>query len=148
MNPFLLGMGNLQLPKSAQQLNPLLLAYLGDSVYEVYVRYHLLARGFVKPHELQKEAVQYVSAVAQANVCRQLESHLTEEELDVLRRGRNAKSGSVAKSASVIQYRYSTGFEALVGYLYVIGNQARLDDLMQIVLRMIDEEREETTGGN
>ncbi|MDQ0418235.1 ribonuclease-3 family protein [Croceifilum oryzae] len=134
INPYLLGMGGTGLPKPPSQIHPLLQAYIGDSVYEVYVRYHLLAIGVVKPHELQKRAIQYVSAVAQAKASRIIEGGLTEEEANVLRRGRNAKSGSVAKSASVAQYRYSTGLESLIGYLYLSGRQERLEQLMKQII--------------
>ncbi|TCP68771.1 Mini-ribonuclease 3 [Baia soyae] len=134
INPYLLGMGGAGLDKSPSHIHPLLQAYVGDSVYEVYVRYHLLAIGVVKPNELQKRAIQYVSAVAQAKASRIIESELTEEEADVFRRGRNAKSGSVAKSASVAQYRYSTGLESLIGYLYLSSRQERLEQLMKQII--------------
>lgn len=139
MNSFLLGMGETALPKPPSQLNPLLQAYVGDAVYEVYVRYHLLSIGIVKPNDLQKRATQYVSAIAQAKASRVIESELTEAEADVLRRGRNAKSGSVAKSASVTQYRSSTGLEALVGYLYLTGQQDRLEQLMKRIIEALEE---------
>lgn len=139
ISSFLLGMGDMVLPKPPSQLNPLLQAYIGDAVYEVYVRYHLLAIGVVKPHDLQKRATQYVSAVAQAKASRVIERELTEMEADVLRRGRNAKSGSVAKSASITQYRSSTGLEALIGYLYLTGQQERLELLMKQIIQALEE---------
>ncbi|MBA4495868.1 Mini-ribonuclease 3 [Paenactinomyces guangxiensis] len=124
--------------KSPRELNPLLLAYLGDAVYEIYVRYHLIAAGLFRPQDLQREATRYVSAGAQAKVCRRIESELTDEEMGILKWGRNAKSGSVPKNARVSDYRYSTGLEALIGYLYVSGNEQRLQELMQLILEQVE----------
>lgn len=137
-HPMLLGMVPPPLSKSPLELNPLLLAYLGDAVYEMYVRYHLVAKGIFRPQELQRQATRYVSAVAQAEVCRQIQSDLTEEETDILRRGRNAKSGSVPKNAKISDYRYSTGLEALIGYLYLSGNEERLQQLMQQIFEQVE----------
>jgi ribonuclease-3 family protein len=134
----LLGMTEPYGLKSPREHNPLILAYLGDSIYEVYVRYHLVAKGIFRPQDLQKEATKYVSAVAQARVCRQIETTLSEEEMDILKRGRNAKSGSVPKNAKVSDYRYSTGLEALIGYIYLSGDQGRLTQLMQLILELVD----------
>lgn len=134
----LLGMTEPLCIKSPREQNPLILAYLGDAIYEVFVRHRLIAQGIVRPHDLQKAATRYVSAVAQATVCRQIEVMLTEEESDILRRGRNAKSGSVPKSAKVSDYRTSTGLEALIGYLYLMQNEARLQEIMQMILTHIE----------
>jgi ribonuclease III family protein len=128
----------------AKVQNPLLLAYLGDAVYELYVRYHLLAKGIVRPQDLQKEAIKYVAAVAQARVYRQIEATLAEAERDIVRRGRNAKSGSVPKHTKVSDYRYSTGVEALVGHLYLGNDLCRLTQLMQLILAEVD--KGENTG--
>jgi ribonuclease-3 family protein len=128
--------------KAPGELNPLLLAYLGDAVYEVFVRYHLVAKGIFRPQDLQKEATRYVSAVAQAKVYRALEADLTEEERGILKRGRNAKSGSVPKNAKVSEYRQSTGLEALVGYLYCKGEEERLNQLMKKTIALVEKEIE------
>jgi ribonuclease-3 family protein len=124
--------------KSPHELNPLLLAYIGDAVYEVFVRHHLLVKGIARPHEVQREAVRFVSAPAQAALCRVLEPLLSEEEKEVLKRGRNAKSGTVPKHASVSDYRLSTGLEALVGYLYCAGNEERLHELMREMINQVE----------
>jgi ribonuclease-3 family protein len=123
-----------RLPKSPGELPPLLLAYLGDAVFELYIRWHLAARGIMKPAEWQKSAVRYVSAPAQARALKRLEPLLTEEEKQIVKRGRNAKSGSSPKNASVSEYRHSTGLEALVGHLYCLGNGERIGELMQIII--------------
>ncbi|MFD1424809.1 Mini-ribonuclease 3 [Laceyella sacchari] len=142
MNEWLLGMTS-SLAKSPREIHPLLLAYMGDAIYEVYVRHHLLAKGIVRPRELQKEATRFVSAVAQAKVYRAIEARLTDEEMEVLRRGRNAKSGSVPKHASVTDYRHSTGLEALVGYLYCSKQETRLQTLMSQILDIVEKEHTE-----
>jgi ribonuclease III family protein len=140
----LLGMTESSSLEPAKVQNPLLLAYLGDAVYELYVRYHLLAKGIVRPQDLQKEATKYVAAVAQARVYRQIESTLAEAERDIVRRGRNAKSGSVPKNTKVSDYRYSTGIEALIGHLYLSNDPYRLTQLMQLILEETD--KGENTG--
>ncbi|SFJ37333.1 Mini-ribonuclease 3 [Thermoflavimicrobium dichotomicum] len=128
------------LPKSPQEMNPLVLAYIGDAVYEVYVRQFLIAQGISHPQNLQKEATKYVSAGAQADIVYRIKNELAPDELAILKRGRNAKSGSIPKNAKVSDYRYSTGLEALIGFLYLSGNYARLQELMQMILQKVDEE--------
>ncbi len=138
----LLGMIQDTLPKPPKELNALLLAYVGDAVYELYVRYHLLSQGMVRPNDLQKRAVRYVSATAQAEVSRQIQMLLTEEEQDILRRGRNMRVGSVPKRVSMADYRASTGLEALIGYWYLSGDKERLNEMMKGILERVEEARE------
>lgn len=127
----------------AKQLNSLALAYMGDAIYEVYVRRHLLQSGKVKPHQLHREGTRYVSAKAQCQVLFQMmdEQCLTEEELAVVMRGRNAKSGTVPKNTDVQTYRYSTAFEALMGYLYLTANQVRLEELIVKAFSVVEEKK-------
>ena len=115
-----------------KQLNGIAPAYLGDAVYEVYVRERLLAKGMSKPNRLQRAATSYVSAKAQAALIAKMEEEdsLTEEEWAYFKRGRNANSYTHAKNTSVLTYRISTGFEALIGYLKLSGQQERLDQLV------------------
>lgn len=127
------------LPRAPDMLHPLVLAYVGDAVYELYVRTHLLARGILKPGDLQRVAVAYVSARGQAQAVRRLLPLLREEEAAVLRRGRNAKSG-VPKNARVADYRLSTGLESLLGYLYLTGQEGRLRELIAHALAVLDGE--------
>jgi ribonuclease III family protein len=124
-----------------RQLNSLALAYMGDAVFEKYVRLHLLQSGKVKPNKLHKEATYYVSAKAQAKIVHAfLENEvLSEEEIAVLKRGRNAKSGTVPKNTDVQTYRYSTAFEALIGYLFLAGNEKRLEELVDAAFTIIEE---------
>lgn len=110
----------------ARMMSPLQLAYLGDAVYELLVRTYLIEKRNVSVNKLHKEAVKYVKAEAQANILFSLEDELTEEEWTIVKRGRNAKSGSVPKNANLSDYKYATGFEALIGYLYIIGEIDRI----------------------
>jgi len=123
-----------------KQLNSLALAYMGDAVLETYVRYHLLQNGQVKPHLLHKAATRYVSAKAQSKVLHQMreEMFFSEGEVAIIKRGRNAKSGSVPKNTDVQTYRYSTAFEALLGSLYLAGNIERLEEIILHAFELID----------
>lgn len=125
-----------------QQLNALALAYMGDSVLDTYVRYRLIASGKVRPHQLHKKATNYVSAIAQAEVlnCLLASNFLTEEEVSVVMRGRNAKPGNVRKNTDLQTYRKSTAFEALIGYLYLLNKYERLDEVIQQTFIIIETE--------
>lgn len=127
----------------AKQLNSLALAYMGDAVYEEYVRRHLLQSGKVKPHQLHREGTKYVSAKAQCQVLFRIldEQLLTEEEHAVVMRGRNAKSGTVPKNTDVQTYRYSTAFEALMGYLYLTSEKERLEELILKAFSIVEEKK-------
>ncbi len=126
-----------------KQLNSLALAYMGDAVFETYVRHHLIQSGKVRPNQLHREATNYVSAKAQAMVAHRLieEEVLSEDEITVLKRGRNAKSGSVPKNTDVQTYRYSTGFEALIGTLYLSKNEVRLQELIKKAFLIVEEKK-------
>lgn len=117
----------------ANQLNGLALAYVGDAVYEVSVREHLIKAGMTKPNRLHKEATHYVSAKAQAALMQRLldDDWVTEEEVAIYHRGRNAHSKTSAKNTDIKTYRQSTGFEALVGYLYLTEQLERLHELLR-----------------
>lgn len=119
--------------KEVNLLNSLALAYMGDAVYETYVRHHLLSEGAIRPNQLHNKAKQYVSAKAQAAVLHELSGRafFTEEEAGVVRRGRNAKSGTTPKNTDVQTYRHSTAFEALIGYHFLSGNSERLEDIIK-----------------
>ena len=106
-------------------LPPLALAYVGDAVYELYVRRNLLGQS-TKVHNLHKLAIRRVNNNTQAALLEQILPELTEKEVAVAKRGRNAKSGQVPKNADVVTYRWSTGLEALVGYLYLAKQEERL----------------------
>jgi len=114
-----------------QELSPLALAYVGDAVFELYIRTKLVAYP-ARVHDLHRSAVRYVQAARQAEIIHAWEPELTEEEKEVVRRGRNAKSG-VPRRSDALEYRYSTGMEALLGYLYLSGQQERLLQLLSKV---------------
>lgn len=113
-----------------ETMTPLALAYIGDAVYELYVRLFLVGNSNLKMKNLHLKAVSLVNADCQADFLRVLEPVLTAEEQKIVRWGRNAKSGHVPKNADVLNYRYSTGFEALLGYLYLKGQNERLLQLL------------------
>jgi ribonuclease-3 family protein len=121
-------------------ISPLALAYLGDAVLELYVRTSLVAQGQYKVNMLHKQAVKFVNATAQANLLRDIEESLTEEELAMAKRGRNAKSGHVPKNAEMIDYRYSTGLETLIGYLFLKGRSERIREIFDRLQEMVGEE--------
>lgn len=133
--------------QDVKQLNALALAYMGDAVYEQAIREHLLRSGRVKPQVLHREATRYVSAKSQAAIIKDMEQSgfLSEEEAAVLRRGRNAKSGSVPKNTDVVTYNYSSGFEAVIGFLYLLGRKERVDELIEASIRFIEGPKEEGT---
>ncbi len=114
--------------------NSLTLAYLGDAVYEVYIRKHLINKGIIKVNELQKNAVKYVSAKAQSDILEKLikKDILTEDEKNIVKRARNHKSHS-SKNTDIITYKRSTGFEALIGYLE-INDKQRLEKIISIII--------------
>lgn len=123
-----------------QQFNGLALAYLGDAVWEVFVREHLLTSGVTKVNLLQKRATHFVSAKAQAALIELIrqDNFWTETEVEVFRRGRNAKSKTHAKNTSVQTYNISTGFEAIFGYLQVSERQERLQELANWCIQQVE----------
>ncbi len=125
-----------------KQVNGIVLAYMGDAIYEVYIRKHLLDEGMTKPTRLHHRATHYVSAKAQAMLIKKMgeQELLTPEEQEYFRRGRNAKSYTSAKNTSVVTYRISTGFEALFGYLYLSGQTKRLDELAVWCIKTVEAE--------
>jgi len=123
--------------EDAIRLAPLVLAYVGDAVFELVVRSRLAAGG-AKVNRLHRGAISLVSAIAMAEYYRKLEPYLTEAEAEVMRRGRNVKSRHV-RSAGVGQYHMSTGFEALVGYLFLSKQEGRLDQLLSLLFEEEDD---------
>lgn len=131
----------------ADELNPLALAYIGDAVYEVYVRQYVMSLHNHRPHVLHQRSSSYVSAKAQAKALHALLPLLSEKELDVVKRGRNAKSGTAPKNADMIDYRHSTAFECLIGYLHVRQDIERLVQIMELALRAIEQGGEDSSEG-
>lgn len=120
--------------KAPGLLPPIVLAYIGDAVFEVAIRQYLIGHTNLRPHHLHREATKWVSAGAQARMLFRIEGELTEEEADIVRRGRNAKSGSIPKNADALDYRHATALESLAGYLYYRGQAGRLEQLIRLGL--------------
>ena len=120
-------------------MSPLVLAYLGDTVYESYIREHLIRQNINrKVNNLHKLAIQYSKAKAQATIIHELEDELTEEEMKIFKRGRNQKSHTAPKNADIIDYKYATGFEALIGYLYLSEDKERLEYIVKKGIELIE----------
>ncbi len=121
-------------------MSPLVLAYIGDTIYESYIREYLIRKNINKKvNDLHKSAVKYVKAKAQATIMHELESELTEEELRIYKRGRNQKSHTSPKNADIIDYKHATGFEALVGYLHLGNEKERLDYIISKGINIIED---------
>jgi ribonuclease-3 family protein len=112
--------------------SPLALAYIGDGVFDLVIRSVIVAKGNTRAGQLHRRTSQIVKAATQAQMAEALEPYLTETERDVFRRGRNAKSPTMAKNASMSDYRKATGFEAMVGYLYLTDQFERIVELTKL----------------
>ncbi|MDF2614965.1 MAG: ribonuclease [Clostridia bacterium] len=119
----------------ANEYSPLALAYIGDAVYEMFIRTYVLNKGNAPVNKLHKASRELVRAGTQAQIYHIIEAELSEEEQDVLRRGRNAKSISTPKNADITEYRHATGLEALIGYLYLQGNIKRIGELINFGIK-------------
>lgn len=121
------------------EYSPLALAYIGDAVYDLVIRSLVMNRGNMQVNKMHKKTASLVKAEAQAKMYLLLEPELTEEEKSVYRRGRNAKSGTMAKNATMKDYRMATGFEALMGYLYLTEQLERMAELVGSGLEKLGE---------
>lgn len=120
------------------EINVLVLAYLGDTIYENYVRRYLISKGIGNVNSLQTESINYVSAKAQARFVNILidKNFFTDEELGVIKRARNYKSTSHPKNCDIVTYKYATGLEALIGYLDLTKRNDRIDEIMKLILEV------------
>lgn len=121
--------------KEIEMMSPLTWAYVGDSVYEQYIRTYLVNTTNLKPHKLHIEAIKYVKAKAQAKILKKLYANLNEEEQEVVRRARNTENHHKAKNADLEEYMYSTAFEGLIGYLYLTKQEERLQEILEISIK-------------
>ncbi len=126
-------------PEDIREVPTSVLAYVGDAVYELYIRMHIVACFGGQSGVLHKKAVRYVSAPAQAHAIRVLHDELSEEEQNVFRRGKNGHQGSMAKNASPADYKYATGLETLIGYLYLSGKEERMEELIRRIIEILEE---------
>lgn len=115
-----------------RMINVITLAYLGDAIYEVYIRENLIKSGLVKVEELQRRATFYVSAKGQARILQELtsEGKLSDDEIEIVKRGRNYKRSTHPKNTDILTYKLSTGFETLIGYLYMANKIDRLNEIL------------------
>lgn len=125
-----------------RMMNPLKLAYIGDAVFELYIRTYLVNKVVLTPHEMSKLAIKYVKASSQATMVNGLKEALTEEEWTMVKRGRNQKTPSVPKNALLSDYRYATGFETLIGYLYLMGKEERLIEIISSGIKYVEAKEE------
>lgn len=118
------------------EVNVLVLAYLGDTIYENYVRHYLIMKGIGNVNDLQKESISYVSAKSQAGYLKKLldEKFLSDSEIEVVKRARNYKTMSHPKNCDIVTYKHATGLEALIGYLELTNNKERIDKIMNFIL--------------
>ncbi|ASW42135.1 Mini-ribonuclease 3 [Clostridium isatidis] len=124
--------------EEARRLNPLQLALIGDAVFEIFIRNYILSNNVeLSVHKIHVKAIHYVKAQAQSKIIKTIEESLEEDELYIYKRGRNTKSATIPKNADVIDYRNATGFEALIGYLYLSGNKTRLSEILEKSLEII-----------
>lgn len=119
-------------PEEINMLSPLTWAYVGDCIYELYIRTDLVNKTKLKPHKLHIETIKYVKAKAQADILKRIEENLTEKELEIVRRGRNAENHHLPKNADPADYMYSTAFEGLIGYLYLTKQDKRLKEIFKM----------------
>ena len=119
-----------------REINVLVLAYLGDTIYEDYIRKYLISLGINNVDELQKKSVNYVSAKSQVKFIKEMleKNLLSEDEVDVFKRARNYKSTSHPKNCDIVTYKHATGLEAVIGYLELTNNRARIDEIMEYIL--------------
>lgn len=124
----------------AKQLNPLVLAFVGDAIYEVLVRTYIVNKNKdMKVHKLHVKAISFVKAHAQSEFMKMLMNELNQEEMSIFKRGRNTKSATVPKNANVTEYRIATGFEALFGYLYISNQNNRLNEIFKLIIEAYEE---------
>ena len=120
--------------EEVNMLSPLVWAYVGDSVYELFIRTNLVNNSNAKPHKLHIESIKYVKAKAQAETLDKIFDRLTSKEREIARRGRNTENHHVAKNANVADYSHSTAFEAVIGYLYLTYQDKRLEEILNMCL--------------
>lgn len=123
--------------KDIKQASPLVWAYIGDAVFELFVRTELINIKNAKPNKLHLESIKIVSAKAQKEILEKIYECLTEEEKEIVRKGRNVKPKTMSKNASVSEYIYATGFEALIGYLYLNKEDERLEEIFEIIKKEV-----------
>ena len=126
--------GKLMDQTQVRMMNPLILAYIGDTVYDLFIRTYLIHNYDIPVHQLHIKSISFVKAASQSKSLQNINEILTEDEKGIVKRGRNAKSGTVPKNADVTEYRWATGFETLLGFLYLTGQEERLYQILDYIL--------------
>ena len=122
-----------------REINVKTLAYIGDVVYELYIREHVISNSREQVNKLHKKTIKYVSAKAQARIVATMDNELSDEEKDIIRRGRNAEANTVPKNTDVVTYKIATGFESLIGFLYLEKRIERLEYIIDRSIKIIEE---------
>ena len=122
------------------RFNTTALAYMGDAIYEVYIRERAMESGAVYVKELHKVSIKYANAMNQAKAMKKMFETLTEEEQRLVKRARNRKVATKAKNADIISYKWATALEALIGYMYLSGDEKRMDEIIKQAMEVIDEQ--------
>ena len=122
-----------------REVNVKTLAYIGDVVYELYIREHVISNSREQVNKLHKKTIKYVSAKAQARIVATMDNELSDEEKDIIRRGRNAEANTVPKNTDVVTYKIATGFESLIGFLYLEKRIERLEYIIDRSIKIIEE---------
>jgi len=127
-------------PDEVKEMSPLVLAYIGDAVYDVYIRTYIIHRFKGKVNDYHKFAINFVKASSQSLIIHRIMDTLSEEEKRIVLRGRNQKSFTVPKNAILADYKYATGFETLIGYLYLTNRRERMVEIIKKAISIIDKE--------
>lgn len=129
--------GIIKRDKPIEEVNmmpPLVWAYIGDSIYEIFIRMHFVNTTKLNPHRLHIQTINYVKAKAQAEILNNIHDKLNEKEQEIVRRGRNAENHHLPKNANMKEYMYATAFEALIGYLYLSKQDERLKEILNMCI--------------
>jgi len=121
-----------------RMLNPLVLAYIGDSVFDLFIKSYIVSKSRANVNKINKMVVSFVKAKSQSIIINSLFEELTEEEKKIVKRGRNTKSYTSAKNASLVDYKLATGFEALIGFLYLSRDNERLNEIIEFSINIIE----------
>lgn len=122
----------------ARMLSPLVYAYVGDALYEIYIRQYIVSKYKVKVNNMHKNSTKFVKASAQAEIVHALTEFFTEDEWKIIKKGRNHKTSTVAKNASITDYRYATGYECLLGYLFLTKQHDRVEEIVIESIKVIE----------
>ncbi len=128
-------------------MNTTVLAFLGDSVYEIYIRKHVIEKGQINADILHREAVRFVRADAQAYALKEMMDELTEEERSLVKRARNKKISTKPKNADPVAYKLATAFEALIGFLYLSQSYSRMEEIIMKTIELIERKQGEGNAG-